>query len=226
MTQDIARPPAPEPPGRNLVYVPVPAQDWRVAEEGTLCGYRRGGRAIGCEDPAVAEKQISATAVYPWRGYCRVHAASRLHWVQDGQVMTWDLRRQGREDVPMTVREIARAVGGAAGMCAQHHCPRAECPPESSHGHTIRFRDDLWQDTEKEAGGEGAVAAWVRQAMEVRLGYLRCDRGRCATDSPPVPVVWGDLTGMTLDEAIAHAAEQVRDAHPRHAPVTIGAVKP
>jgi hypothetical protein len=88
----------------------------------------------------------------------------------------------------------------------------------------MRLRRDL-----REAIGDAADACgkdtsdWARLAMQVMLDppELRCPR--CRDDAPPVPLEFGDLTGMTLAEAVAGAAEQVRRQHPRHEPVIVGA---
>ena len=51
--------------------------------------------------------------------------------------------------------------------------------------------------------------------------YIRCYR--CRENAAPVPVVMGDLTGMTLREALSAAEKQVVSQHPAHKPVLIGA---
>jgi hypothetical protein len=110
-------------------------------------------------------------------------------------------------------------------MCSQHHQPISECEPWDRHGHSVRFREDDWQATEATASTAElyTTTELIAHGMEVMLGYLRCDRGRCATEGAPVTVTFGDLTGKTLGEWIAEAAKQVRRQHPHHEPVTIGA---
>ena len=224
----VARPPAPEAPGRKFVYVAVPADGWRVAKEDTLCRYRRGGRDISCDKPAVAEKEYPNDAIYPWRGYCAEHAATRHIWVEDGTVMTWALRKPGREDIPLTAEEVARALGGVSGWCTQHRRPKSECAPWDRHNRSIRFRKDDVEAAERAATAAelDSVSEYVVHGTEAMLGHLRCGRGRCATDGPPVPVTWGDLTGKTLGEWIAEAVSLVEDQHPRHESVMIGTVPP
>ena len=214
----VTRPPSPQPPGKRFAYVAVPAEGWRVAAEGARCRYSRGVRDKSrCPAGAVAEKEVPGDAIWPWRGYCPRHMG--LNWVEDGQVMTWDLRRKGREDEPLTAAETARLLGGTDGMCAQHHCRRGECPPESRHGHTMRFRDDDWEQWEQAA--RPTVTARIEQLMQAAGGWLRCPR--CRDTDPPVPVTLGDLSGGLLGDWITAAAEQVRLQHPRHQPVAIGA---
>jgi len=229
MTQDtVTRPPAPEAPGKNFVYVAVPAQGWRVAKEDTLCRYRPGARYISCDKPAVAEKEFPNDAIYPWWGYCPEHAATLHHWVEDGTVMTWALRKPGRESIPLTAEEVARALGGVSGWCTQHKRPKSECAPWDRHNRSIRFRKDDLGTAEQAArvAGLDSASEYVVRGMEAMQGFLRCGRGRCATDGPPVPVTWGDLTGKTLGEWIAEAVGVVEDQHPRHEPVMIGAEPP
>jgi hypothetical protein len=146
------------------------------------------------------------------------------HWVEDGKVLHYALRRpDGTEPTP---REAARArnrpARRPADECSAHNCLKTECPPESSHVHTFRLRKDLVDAAEKAVDAERTdVSAWVRQAMETQLGHLRCYR--CSDTAPPVPLKFGDLTGRPLDEWIAEAVERVRRQHPRHEPVTVGA---
>ena len=88
----------------------------------------------------------------------------------------------------------------------------------------MRFREDDWQ-----AAGNAAEALrldtateFYEQAANAALGYVRCQRGACRTDAPPVPVMFGDLTGKTLGEWITEAVKRAESQHPRHEPVWIG----
>jgi hypothetical protein len=107
--------------------------------------------------------------------------------------------------------------------CSQHRQPLSDCDPWDRHNHSNRFREDDWQATDGAAKAAGQTTTErIAHGMEAMLGYLRCDRGRCATSGPPVPVAFGDLTGKTPGEWITEAAQQVRQQHPGHEPVTIG----
>ena len=116
-------------------------------------------------------------------------------------------------------------AAGTREHCPQHRQPLSDCAPWDHHGHSNRFREDDWQATERTAKAAGlrTTTELIAHGMEVMQGYIRCDRGRCYTDAPPVPVTFGDLTGKTPGEWIAEAARQVRDQHPAHEPVVIGA---
>jgi hypothetical protein len=86
----------------------------------------------------------------------------------------------------------------------------------------MRVRRDLRDDAGDAAEGNRTdVSTWIRQAMQARLNYLRCDT--CREDAPPVPLEFGDLTGKPMDEWIREAVKQVKRQHPRHEPVLIGA---
>ncbi len=105
--------------------------------------------------------------------------------------------------------------------CGQHHQPRADCEPWDRHGHTMRFREDLWDDAERVAQAERSdVTTLLTETMEAMLGHLRCHR--CSLAAEPVPVEFGDLTGKPLREWIAGAVKQVVSQHPQHEPVVIG----
>lgn len=228
-TTEVARPAQPRAPGNGLEYVAAPDPEWRLAAEGVTCRHARQHERA-CGKPAVAEKHFPA-APSKWWAYCEEHLragggtprAGDRHWTEGGQVLHWVLLKP--DGSTLTRREALRAANrghGAAAECGQHHCPQGECPPGSSHVHSVRFRDDLWADTEQAAGDARTdVATWVRQAMEARLGYLRCYR--CRETDPPVSLEFGDLTGASLGELIAEAAKAVVAQHPRHEPVTVGA---
>ena len=109
------------------------------------------------------------------------------------------------------------------GMCGQHHVPAGECPPSSRHPHTVRVRDDDWEGAQA-AHGREEIAGWIEETIRARLGYIRC--WRCPDDAPPVTLIPGDLTGMTLDEATVAAVKQAERQHPRHEPVWLGAPPP
>ena len=107
-------------------------------------------------------------------------------------------------------------------MCTQHHQPRSQCEPWDRHGHTMRFREDLWAQAEQVAeASETDVTTLLTQLLEAQLGFQRCYR--CKLDAPPVPLEFGDLQGRPLREWLAEAAEEVIRQHPRHEPVWIGA---
>ena len=117
-----------------------------------------------------------------------------------------------------------RRSGPLKDDCAQHRCQRSECPPGSAHGHTHRFRDEIYGRAETAADAQRAtVIAWLEQAMEALNGGVRCRRcDRRDPAAPPVPVIWGDLTGKTLAEGIAEAMEAAVSQHPQHGPVAVG----
>ena len=100
--------------------------------------------------------------------------------------------------------------------------------PEDKEGRSFRFRRDTWGDVEAAVRDRNSTARdhteWVKEAIEARLGYVRCDRARCGQ---AVPVEWGDLTGHSLDWAITEAIAAVRGQKCRdHKPVTVGAQAP
>lgn len=110
-------------------------------------------------------------------------------------------------------------------MCAQHHRPLSQCDPWNRHQHSNRFREDDWQATERTAEETGlpTTTELIALGMQVMQGYIRCDKGGCSLDGPPVPVTFGDLGGRPLGEWVAEAAQEVTAQHPDHRPVTIGA---
>src|SRR5690349_658014 len=94
--------------------------------------------------------------------------------------------------------------------------------PGDKAGHSFRFRNDTWADVEETVKGSTARdrTEWVTEAIEARLGYVRCDRARCGQ---AVTVEWGDLTGHPFDWWIGEAIAEVRGQKCRsHHPVTIG----
>lgn len=99
--------------------------------------------------------------------------------------------------------------------------------PWDRPGHSIRFRNDLWdgaaKDTARLAKTERSMdqTLWITQAMEVRLDYLRC--WRCRPEAPPVPLEFRDLTGKPFSDWIAAAMRTVLAQHPHHEPVIVGA---
>ena len=108
-------------------------------------------------------------------------------------------------------------------MCSQHHQPLSDCAPWSRHNHSNRFREDDWQATEDDAKAAAlTTTALIAHGMTVMQGYLRCHRGRCDAADPPVPVMFGDLTGKTLGEWVIEAAKLAVSQHPNHKPVWIG----
>ena len=91
----------------------------------------------------------------------------------------------------------------------------------------MRSREDDWQATEDDAQAAGLnTTTLIAHGMEVMQGYLRCHRGDCNADAPPVPVMFGDLTGKTLGEWVIAAVNLAVSQHPNHEPVWIGAPNP
>ena len=102
--------------------------------------------------------------------------------------------------------------------CSQHRQPLADCNPWDRHGHSN------WQASWDGAKATGMTATdRIAYGMQAQDDRLRCSRGGCVMDGPPVPVIWGDLTGKTLGQWIAEAVKTIEDQHPRHEPVLIGA---
>lgn len=81
-------------PNRGTEWVPTVVQGWRLTS-GKRCSSgagRAGGR--GCSQPAVAERNASSNpGRSQWRPYCEQHLAAAGRWIEDGQVMTWALRK-------------------------------------------------------------------------------------------------------------------------------------
>ena len=228
-TTKARRPKPPEPPMAGLAYFPVPDPKWRAAQDGARCrdhaGARSGyGSGPHCGEPASAEAD-TGHARSPWYGYCAEHAAARGHWTEDGQVMAWVLRHG--DGTPLTPQEEKKALAVLAArdrgvMCAKHHRPRAGCDPWWRHTRSMRWRDDTYGDAEIAADAASSdVTSWITQAVEARLGFVRCYR--CRDDAPPVPLEAGDLTGMTFGEALTAAVREAERQHPAHEPVWLGA---
>lgn len=86
--------------GRPLDRYPVPegwervaelADGWRVPARRRLC--RRHENKALCSRTAIAEQNRSRPgAPERWVAYCRDHA--RGHWIENGQVMRWGMRRK------------------------------------------------------------------------------------------------------------------------------------
>jgi hypothetical protein len=114
--------------------------------------------------------------------------------------------------------------------CRQHGGgqPLSECYPWDRHNHSNRFREDDWTATESAAEDAGlpTTTELIAHGMEAMQDFLRCDRGDCYMGGPPVPVIWGDLTGRPLGAWITEAVKEIRRQHPRHQPVRIGAAAP
>jgi len=213
----------------GLMYVPDPDPQWRVARDGARCRDQRSGHGT-CGAPAGVELHNGAGSVWPWYAYCDVHAASRGHWAEDGQVLTWALRHADGSVLGPAEARKAQAVLAArmeGGECKPHHCARSRCHPSLRHTYSLRLRGDLTSDADLAADDSGAAstAAWMTMMMEAALGYLRCPRcDQRDEDAAPVPVRLGDVTGSrTWGERVAEAAQAVEDQHPRHEPVLIGA---
>lgn len=100
--------------------------------------------------------------------------------------------------------------------------------PWSRLNHSTRWREDTWQAIEKAVKDGQAldVTAFITEAVEARLGYVRCRRGSCMTDAPPVPVTFGDLSGKTFSEWLTGTVRDVARQHGAHKPVRIGAQPP
>ena len=105
-------------------------------------------------------------------------------------------------------------------MCTQHRQPRSECEPWDKHGHTMRFREDTWQES-MDAAGTDELTAWTSECLEARRDRIRCRR--CPDDAPVIPMEPGDMTGRPFSEWLADAVLQVYRQHPRHEPVWLGA---
>jgi hypothetical protein len=119
--------------------------------------------------------------------------------------------------------KTTRTASRKRNWCKQHNQPLSECFPWDHHGHSNRYREDDWQATENTAEAAGLpTTEMIAHGMEIFQGYLRCNRGDCYFGTPPVPVIWGDLTGKTLGEWVTEAVAQVKRQHPRHEPVLIG----
>jgi len=132
----------------------------------------------------------------------------------EGELHLNYITRRGR------VIRMPRARNGDE--CPQHRYPLGECPPSSRHGHTIRARDDDWRGAQ-DANGHKDIADWIAVAMETRLGHVRCPRcDNRNPDSPPVPLICGDLAGGTLDSWIGVAEKRAMAQHPCHEPVWLG----
>ncbi len=84
--------------------------------------------------------------------------------------------------------------------------------------HTTRLGEDTQASMKQavEDGQAGNVNEWSERVIEAALGYARCHRGSCPSSTPPIPVTFGDLTGMTFGEAAGLAVEAAEDQHPRH----------
>ena len=94
--------------------------------------------------------------------------------------------------------------------------------PEIKGGHSFRFRNDTWDDAEDAIDASAAEndTEWVKEAIEARLSYVRCERGRCGQ---AVPIRFGNLGGGPLDPWIALAVRVVRGQKcGAHEPVTVG----
>jgi hypothetical protein len=99
--------------------------------------------------------------------------------------------------------------------------------PSPRSPHTVRLAEDTKASMKQavEAGQAVTVNTWGEQVLEAALGFVRCHRGNCPGKTPPIPVTFGDLAGMTFGEAAAQAVEVAESQHPRHEPVTIGAAR-
>lgn len=208
------RPPQPAAPPGGFTYRIVPDEEWQKADEDTRCRGAAGIKGtIGCTELATVKKR-TANPIFPWYAYCNDHARANGSWIEGGTVMKWDLRHL--DGSPVTPAELAAAR--ARKSCAQHH---GECKPWDRHGHSMRFRDDTWNDVEQAADDMGVTATtWVTEAIEAALGYVRCQK--CPLDANPVPLVFGNLQGKPLGSWIAEAVEAAARQHPRHQAVRVG----
>jgi hypothetical protein len=179
---------------------------------------------IACDD-AIAAADRLALARLPGMSPCRrVSQDVRHHLIipyrppgsaQARAVLRSRMRRH------YTFRMTASRALPRQEMCAQHRQPKSDCEPWDRHGHTMRFREDLWVQADLAAqAGKSDVTTLLTETLEVMLGHIRCHR--CSVAADPVPVTLGDLSGRPLREWVADAARQVQRQHPRHEPVRAG----
>ena len=215
-TTETTRLPAPETPGSGLIYRMAPAEGWRIAADGATCRYHASAMGVyACGEPAVAEQEHPNDPISTWWAFCGGHLRAQKLWAEGGAVLKWVLCHP--DGTAATRQEIVRAQGKRLGVRE-----RPSRGPAQTGPHPVRLRDDLWEGAEDAARGVRMTAsAWIRQVMQARLGYLRCDT--CREDAPPVPVEFGDLSGKSLDKWLAEAGKRVKRQHPRHEPVLIGA---
>lgn len=101
--------------------------------------------------------------------------------------------------------------------------------PGSRTPHSVRLAGDTKARMKKAVkdGEAEDVQQWGERVIEAALGFVRCRRGSCSGRTPPIPVTFGDIAGMTFGEAAAKAVELVEDQHRSgHHPVTIGNAAP
>jgi hypothetical protein len=218
-TTATARLPEPETPGSGLIYRPVPVEGWRIAADGATCRHHASAMGIyACGEPAVAEKHYPNDPISTWWAFCDRHLRAQKLWAEDGTVLKWVLCHP--DGTAATRQEIVRAQGKRIGVRE-----RPSRGPAQTSPHPVRLRNDLWEGAEDAALAVRMTAsAWIRQAMQARLGELRCER--CPDDAPPVPVEFAHLTGKSLDAWLAEAGVRVKRQHPRHEPVLVGAEAP
>jgi hypothetical protein len=85
----LPRPEWEAPDGWELAVEPVPG--WRMVTAIKRCRRRR------CLHPAIAELNRGAhpsTGNPQWWAYCPCHLADYRDWVQDGQVVHWNMRQK------------------------------------------------------------------------------------------------------------------------------------
>lgn len=195
IAEDMKIPPAPPAPAGGFAYVIVADPAWTLAEDGRTCRWRPGGRPGGippaCGKPAVTQAEAPGNRLRSWREYCAEHTLAHLHWVQDGQVWTWELRRKNGS--PLTraearLAERARRPGPGprrADWCGQHKRPRADCPPEARHTYTHRQRGDLMAEVQRLAAERGQdLNTFVTAALEQAAGWQPPEAAQSAREAP------------------------------------------
>lgn len=198
IAEDMKIPPAPPAPAGGFAYVIVADPAWTLAEDGRTCRWRPGGRPgeipPACGEPAVTQAEAPGNRLRSWREYCAEHTLAHLHWVQDGQVWTWELRRKNGS--PLTraearLAERARRPGPGprrADWCGQHKRPRADCPPEARHTYTHRQRGDLMAEVQRLAAERGQdLNTFVTAALEQAAGWQPPEAAQSAREDLPRP---------------------------------------
>ena len=215
MTPTVLRPAPPSAPG-DLQAVAIPDPGWRIAGEGVRCRFLvrtgpideigAGGQPHG--DPAAGEKLTEGPrGSKVWRGYCDEHMrhidpyvpreSGDVHWVEDGQVMTWViLDADGKPATRRVVTSARISAGNPRGECKAHRMPRVECDPAWRHTYSMRQRGDLMTRVERAAREEGIdVNTFLTYAIEDRLGWRPSDAAPRRGKDAPAREVRSSRTG-------------------------------